>query len=372
VHCTATKDVVGGKVVRIIGVLQDVTEAKLREAELVQSQKMEAIGGLTGGVAHDFNNLLTVIIGNLEALLARVKNDAPLVDLAQAALGAADRGATLTKRLLAFARRQPLSPQPTDLHRLLVDLLPLLNRSVGALIEVAIKAAPDLPKALVDPNQLENAIINLANNARDAMPRGGKLTILVDLATLPPEEIGQPDGTESDAIPYLRISVTDTGTGMARETLARALEPFFTTKPVGQGTGLGLSMVYGLTKQSKGQLRLYSEPGVGTTIRIYLPAAPAAILRSLGLEVSEAATGKEALRILESDRPLDILVTDVILAGGMLGPEVAAHAHTLRPTLKTLFISGFASDSLADHRPLLSKPFRRAELAAELSKLMEI
>ncbi len=404
VHCTATKEIVGGKVVRIVGVLQDVTDAKGREAQMVQGQKMEAIGGLTGGVAHDFNNLLTVIIGNLEALLGRVKGDAQMAELANAALGAADRGAMLTRRLLAFARRQPLSPQPTDLHRLLVDLLPLLQRSVGALIEVTINAAPNLPKAMVDPNQLENAIINLANNARDAMPRGGRLSIGVDIAPLPTDDPGEPDFAEDRSATYLRIAVTDTGIGMASETLQRSVEPFFTTKPVGQGTGLGLSMVYGLAKQSKGQLRIYSEPGIGTTIRLYLPVASggvaadatarddtaaftgtnallvdddppvrattAAILRSLGFNVVEAATGKEALRILEGERPVDVLVSDVILAGGMLGPEVAERARALRPSLKVLFISGFAADTLAENRPLLSKPFRRAELAVELDKLL--
>ncbi|MBL9033385.1 MAG: PAS domain-containing protein [Rhodospirillaceae bacterium] len=405
VHCTATKDIVDGKVVRIIGVLQDITEAKLHEAELAQAKKMEAIGGLTGGVAHDFNNLLTVVIGNLEALLGRIKGDATATDLAQAALGAADRGATLTKRLLAFARRQPLSPRSTDLHQLLVDLLPLLKRSVGALIEVTINAAPDLPKALVDPNQLENAILNLANNARDAMPRGGRLTIGVDLGTwLADDETAATPAPAAEPGPCLRISVTDTGIGMTPEVLARAVEPFFTTKPVGQGTGLGLSMVYGLAKQSKGQLRLYSEPGIGTTIRLYLPVATggaagpapdggradafdgmrallvdddaavrattAAILRSLGFEVSQAATGKEAIAVLENPRPIDVLITDVILAGGMAGPDVAERAKKLRPELKVLFISGFASDSLAELRPLLSKPFRRAEMAAELAKLL--
>ncbi len=404
VHCTATKDVVGGKVVRIIGVLQDVTEAKQHETQIAQAQKMEAIGGLTGGVAHDFNNLLTVIIGNLEALASRLRDQPQLLELTEAAIGAAERGATLTKRLLAFARRQPLSPQPTDLNRLLTDLLPLLNRSVGALIEVAIKAAPDLPRALVDPNQLENAILNLANNARDAMPRGGRLSIGVDLVEWSSEEDGAVEIGEHRPAPHLRISVTDTGIGMARETLERAIEPFFTTKPVGQGTGLGLSMVYGLAKQSRGHLRIYSEPGIGTTVRLFLPVAPemapnpavlgigvgdfagrnallvdddppvrattAAMLRSLGFNVSEAPTGQEALRILESGKPIDVLVTDVILAGGMLGPDVAQRARAVKPELKVLFISGFASDTLVDHRPLLSKPFRRAELAAELTKLL--
>ncbi len=257
---------------------------------------------------------------------------------------------------------------------------------------------------MVDPHQLENAVINLANNARDAMPRGGRLAIGVDLADWIADEDGELDSGERQPAPYLRISVSDTGIGMARETLARAVEPFFTTKPAGQGTGLGLSMAYGLAKQSRGHLRIYSEPGIGTTIRLYLPvatelaagpAAPgdaagdfagvtallvdddppvrattAAILRSLGITVSEAAHGKEALRIIEGSMAIDVLVTDVILAGGMLGPEVAERARALRPGLKVLFISGFASDALADHRPLLSKPFRRAELAAELAKLL--
>jgi CheY-like chemotaxis protein len=289
------------------------------------------------------------------------------------------------------------------MHQLLVDLLPLLNRSVGALIKVNIKAAPDLPKAMVDPHQLENAILNLANNARDAMPRGGDLTIRVDRSD-PQKDDGVDAKAAADGGPFLCVAVSDTGIGMSRETLKRAIEPFFTTKPVGQGTGLGLSMVYGLARQSKGHLRIDSEPGIGTTIRLYLPTAAAqvagpvdagsaiadfagarallvdddpavrrttaAMLASIGFTVREAATGKEALQVLEGTAQFDILVTDVILAGGMLGPEVAERARALRPGLNILFISGYASDSVAEIQPLLSKPFRRAELAQQIALLL--
>jgi PAS domain S-box-containing protein len=400
---TATKETAAGTVVRIVGVMLDVTDIKAREAQLVQAQKMEAVGELTGGIAHDFNNLLTVVIGNLEALVDSLKRDSQEAEIARDALSAADRGATLTKRLLAFSRRQPLSPQPTDLPALVNELMPLLKRSVGELVQVAVKAEPALPAAIVDPHQLENAVINLANNARDAMPRGGTLTVELGSAMLPPEG-PDADGNDGTLAPFLLMAISDTGVGMAPDVLARAIQPFFTTKPVGQGTGLGLSMVYGLIRQSKGHMRIYSEPGIGTTIKLYLPqamtdavastsqaAAPvdfsgrrallvdddeqvrattAAMLRGFGFDVSEAASGKEALAILERDGAFDVMVTDVILAGGMLGPDMAERARALHPRLQILFISGFSSDVVGAGSAVLTKPFRRAELARRLAEIM--
>jgi CheY-like chemotaxis protein len=279
--------------------------------------------------------------------------------------------------------------------------MPLLNRSAGELIDVSVTAAPDLPRAMVDPHQLENAIINLVNNARDAMPRGGKLSIYIDEARL--KEDGDLGDAEGAVTRFLRITVADTGIGMTEDVLRRAADPFFTTKAVGEGTGLGLSMVYGLVKQSKGQIHIDSEPGKGTTVRMYLPAATdgaasadapraeladftgrrallvdddpgvrettAAMLRSLGFQVTEAANGKDALAALDAAAPFDVMVTDMMMAG-MLGSELATRARAMRPALKVLFVSGFASDMLADARPLLSKPFRRAKLAQELAKLL--
>lgn len=407
---TARKEIVAGATVRIVGVLQDITDAKAREAALLQSQKMEAVGNLTGGVAHDFNNLLAIIIGNLELLQSHLPADSETRKCAEAALGAAERGGVLTKRLLAFARRQSLEPRATDLVRLIAELTPLLKRSVGELIEIVISHAPDLPDAFVDPHQFENAIINISNNARDAMPNGGRLSIHVETAKLDSEPGGDVLGSDL-AGTYLCVTLTDNGVGIPRDELGRVFEPFFTTKPVGQGTGLGLSMVYGLVSQSRGRLRIYSEPGVGTSIKIYLPVASAAAatepakaptaasfegmrallvdddvavrattaaqLRSLGFDVTEAAAGPETLAIIRSDLQFDVMVSDVILAGGMLGPELARQVRALRPMLPILFISGFSAEMVLGQGPedpmahLLRKPFRRAELATQLSELIQ-
>ncbi len=399
---------------------RDVTEEKAQaeillatEAALRQAQKMEAVGQLTGGLAHDFNNLLTGISGGLELIQIRIdqgRYDA-VPRYVGAAKGAAARAAALTQRLLAFARRQTLDPRPTDVNRLIVGLEDLIRRTVGPGVTLEVVGAGGLWPALIDPPQLENALLNLCLNARDAMPGGGRITIetankwLDDRAAaereLPP---GQ----------YLSVCVSDSGGGMTPEVIDRAFDPFFTTKPLGSGTGLGLSMIYGFTRQSGGQVRIYSEVGQGSTVCLYLPrylgaAAPAdaaeprpapaatgtgevvlivddeATIRMLVAEVLaeagyasiEAADGAAALRILESDARVDLLVTDVGMPGGLNGRQVADAARVLRPGLKILFITGYAENAavgnghLEPGMALLTKPFAMDLLAAKVRQLIE-
>jgi signal transduction histidine kinase len=382
------------------------------EDALRQSQKMEAVGQLTGGIAHDFNNLLAAVSGNLELLERRI-SEGRLVGLDRYinnAQGASRRAAALTQRLLAFARRQTLDPRPTDVNKLVSGMEDLIRRSVGPDVDVEIVGAIGLWAAKIDPSQLESSLLNLCINARDAMaPGGGRITIETANKWLDERATVERDLTPGQ---YLSVCVTDTGTGMPPEVIARAFEPFYTTKPIGEGTGLGLSMVYGFARQSGGQVRIYSEVGKGTTICLYLPRFHGAVdgepsrdvatlghgdgervlvvddepaIRALVVEVLEdcgyvaiqAGDGPAGLRILDSDTRIDLLISDVGLPGGMNGRQVADAARVLRPDLKILFITGFAENAavgnghLAPGMELITKPFEMAALANKIRDLID-
>ncbi len=399
---------------------RDITLEKAAEEELVaaqealrQSQKMEAVGQLTGGLAHDFNNLLAGISGNLELLETRMGQGrmAGIERYIAAAQGAAKRAAALTQRLLAFSRRQTLDPRPTDVNKLIAGMEELIRRTVGPAVTVEVVGAGGLWATRIDPSQLENALLNLCINGRDAMaPDGGRLTIetankwLDDRAA---RERELPPGQ------YISLCVTDTGTGMTPEVIARAFDPFFTTKPIGQGTGLGLSMIHGFVRQSGGQVRIYSELGKGTTMCLYLPRHAGglddadtvetmaglhpgdgetvlviddeALVRGLIVEVLEengyraleAGDGPSGLRILQSDMRIDLLITDVGLPGGMNGRQVADAARVARPGLKVLFITGYAENAAVGNGHLdagmeiITKPFVMATLGAKIRDLID-
>jgi signal transduction histidine kinase len=390
-----------------------MTERERVEASLRQSQKMEAVGQLTGGLAHDFNNLLTGISGSLELTRARLsQGKADSVDrYITTAQEAVKRAAALTHRLLAFSRRQALEPKPTNVNRLVTGMEELIRRTVGPAIHVEVVGAGGLWSTLVDSNQLENALLNLCLNARDAMPQGGRLTI--ETANRWLDERGARD---LDIAPgqYISLCVTDTGTGMEPDVAAHAFDPFFTTKPLGQGTGLGLSMIYGFARQSGGQIRIYSEVGKGTTMCLYLPrhdddpnfndAAnfPEAseslgdgevvlviddepsirmlitdVLSDTGYSVLEASDGPAGLRVLQSAARIDLLITDVGLPGGMNGRQVADAARSLRPDLRVLFITGYAENALMGNGHLekgmhvLAKPFEVERLASKIRELVK-
>jgi PAS domain S-box-containing protein len=382
------------------------------EQALRQAQKMEAVGQLTGGLAHDFNNLLTAISGSLELLQIRL-GQGRLNDLdryVNAAQGAARRAAALTHRLLAFSRRQTLDPKPTDMNRLVAGMEELIRRTVGPEIEVEAVKAVGLWPTLVDPPQLENALLNLCINARDAMPEGGRITIETANRWLDDHAARERDLPVGQ---YLSLSVSDTGTGMAPEVIAKAFDPFFTTKPTGQGTGLGLSMIYGFARQSGGQVQIYSEVGEGTTVCIYLPrhygelggdeseldlaTAPRAeqgetvlvvddeasvrvlvteVLEDLGYLAVEAADGPSGLKVLQSDLRVDLMITDVGLPGGMNGRQVADAARATRPGLKVLFITGYAENAaigsghLEPGMQILTKPFVMETLATRIKEML--
>lgn len=398
-----------GAAVRMIGSMVDITEQRRLEEQLRQAQRLDAIGQLTGGIAHDFNNLLTVIIGNTEAMREAVGGDERLCALADMTAAAALRGAELTSRLLAFARRQALDPTALDLNTTIAELEGLLQRSLGEHVEIRIALQPSLWETLVDGPQFESALLNLCLNARDAMPAGGRLTIETANVILEPDETV----LLPDIVPgaYVMVAVSDTGCGMEPETQARAVEPFFTTKDVGKGSGLGLSMVYGFVKQSRGALRLYSEVGLGTSVKMYFPrtdvAAEAAIgdvgvpadarcsesilvveddelvrtyvegqLVSLGYRVTAVGDGHAALAVLRADPSIEVLFTDVVMPGGMSGRQLADAALEFRPDLAVLFTSGYTENAIVHHGRLdpgvhlLQKPYRRRDLATRLREVL--
>jgi len=373
------------------------------ERKLAQAQKMESIGHLTGGVAHDFNNLLQVILGNNDLLVEELADRPTLRAMAEMSRAAAERGAELTHRLLSFARKQPLDPRPTDVNKLVIGMDALLRRTLGAQIEI-VSVLGGSWHGLLDAPQMESAILNLCLNARDAMPGSGRVTIETANAVL--DESPTTDNAEFVPGDYVMVAVSDNGVGMDADTLARAFEPFFTTKDVGQGSGLGLSMVYGFVKQSKGHVKIESAPGQGTTVKLYLPrawqaeaAAPAAEnadlpvgtekillvedddlvrehvcgqLRGLGYRVVSVSSGAAAMEALSRFADIDLLFTDILMPGGMNGRELAEKARVLRPGLRVLFTSGYSEVAWPGGatrdagEALLQKPYRRHDLARRL------
>ena len=378
---------------------EEAAQREYAQMALMQAQKIETLGQLVGGVAHDFNNLLMAVICNLELLAKKVGNDSRQARLIDGAMEGATRGATLTQRLLAFARKQELQTRPTDILALVEGMRDLVARSVGPLVAVGVTAETPLPAVSIDPNQLEMALLNLAVNARDAMPKGGRLTISLAQHFLPEEEGGLKEGR------YVCLTVADTGQGMDEVTLGRAIEPFFSTKGVGKGTGLGLSMVHGLADQSGGVFRLESTLGVGTKAHLWLPAAqeaaveepipepvpeaaaPAtillvdddllvaastqALLEDLGHRVIEAHSGREALDLVEEGLLPDLVITDHAMPG-MTGTDLAVVLRARDPALPILLATGHAE--LKGVQPLelprLTKPYNQASLSLEISRLL--
>jgi PAS domain S-box-containing protein len=391
---------------------RDITEELRREEMLRQSQKMEAVGQLTGGLAHDFNNLLAGISGSLELISMRLAQGrtAEVDKYVMAARGAATRASTLTHRLLAFSRRQTLAPKPTDVKQLVSSMEELIVRTIGPQIELEMVNAAGLWTSLIDPSQLENAILNLCINARDAMPDGGKITIETANRWFD-QRTAKERGLEPGQ--YISVCVSDTGTGMPPEVQAKAFDPFFTTKPIGVGTGLGLSMIYGFARQSGGAVSIYSEPDHGAMLCIYLPrhlgnaeepdqpeeVAPvprgdgetvliiddeptvrmlvSEVLGDLGYTAIEAEDGAAGLKVLNSGTRIDLLVTDVGLPGGLNGRQVADAARSVRPNLKVLFITGYAENAVLSHGHLdhgmhvMTKPFAMDSLATRIRDLIE-
>jgi nitrogen-specific signal transduction histidine kinase len=389
---------------------RDLTEKQAVEAQYRQAQKMEAVGQLTGGVAHDFNNILTVITGTIGILAEAVADRPELEAIARMIDEAAERGGQLTKHLLAFARKQPLQPREIDVNSLVLETVKLLRPTLGGQIQIDPLLADDTWPALVDPNQLTTAILNLALNARDAMPNGGSLAVETKNVYLDQAYADM----HVEVIPgsYVMIAVSDTGAGIAPKDLERVFDPFFTTKEVGKGTGLGLSMVYGLVKQSNGHIKIYSEQGHGTSVKLYLPRAtgvdqgtsemlPSAAvqgghetvlvveddalvrkyvltqIRSLGYSTLEACNAAEALQVIDSATEIDLLFTDVIMPGAMNGRQLVDEALKRRPSLKTLFTSGYTENAIVHHGRLdsgvllLAKPYRKPELARMLRMALD-
>jgi len=386
-----------GEAREIFGVILDATDRRSLEEQLAQARKMEAVGQLTGGVAHDFNNLLTVVLGNIDMLGRKQEDDARRLRRVDAIRQAAERGRDLTRQLLAFSRRQHLTPVTLDVIGLIRDFAPLMRQAVGEAVTLDLQLPDQELNTHVDSTQLETALLNLAVNARDAMPDGGTLTIAVRRE---PAEVG---------LGYIIIEVRDTGAGMSAEVRERVFEPFFTTKEVGKGSGLGLSQVYGFVRQSDGEVRLDSEVGRGTTFQLLLPATSASaeptaprpqpttveggverlllveddptvlaltldVLTGLGYQVQTATNAAEALEILQSQAEIDLLFSDIIMPGGVSGVSLARTARELRPQLKVLLTSGFIGDGQALNAsdfPLLDKPYETPVLAAMLRKLLD-
>jgi signal transduction histidine kinase len=388
-------------------------EHRVMEEHLHQAQKVEALGQLTGGISHDFNNLLGVIIGNLDMLQDSLREDPERAEFVESALNAALRGAELTKRLLAVARQQPLSARVIDLNERLPGMVAMLQRTLGSDIHVSTLLADDLWPSQADPSRVEDSLLNLAINARDAMPEGGAITI--ETANVRLDEHHPSTPVELTPGDYVVLSVTDTGGGMPPEVIHRATDPFFTTKPLGKGTGLGLSMIYGFAKQSKGHLSIYSEVGVGTTVRLYLPKAQgedaggaaedpvaqdgemvggdetilvvddnpdlrqASIRRltDLGYKCVGAENGFEALALMDAGARFDLLFTDIGLPDGMLGHELAVLAVKRQSWIKVLFTTGYAQirrsniDERNEPKPMIRKPYRGRELADMVRSILD-
>ena len=388
-------------------VYHDITASRETEHKLQQAQKLDAIGKLTGGVAHDFNNMLTVITGTTEALVAGLRHQPALQQSAELIDQAAERCRELIQHLLAFARRQPLQPRSVDINSTVLDITKLLRPTLGEHIEINSILHQEVTSAHIDPSQLANSLLNLAINARDAMPDGGKL--LFETGNVVLDEAYGAANPDVKPGAYVMLAVSDTGTGMPQAVLDQVFEPFFTTKEVGKGSGLGMSMVYGFVKQSGGHIKIYSEEGHGTTIRLYLPpagsqteaeaaaSAPASggsgiilvveddelvrnfvivQLQSLGYQTIAAADGRSALALVEAGEPFDLLFTDVIMPGRMTGRQLAVEVAKLRPGTKVLYTSGYTENAIVHHGRLdpgvllLTKPYRRSQLARMISLAM--
>jgi PAS domain S-box-containing protein len=391
------------------GILRDITESRQMSRQLQQSQKMDAIGQLTGGIAHDFNNLLAIVVANVEMALDEVKAETELRKLLTGALNSALHGGELTHRLLAFSRQQPLEPAAFSINKMLPDVVAILKRTLGEGISVRMETSEDLWPAFADPSQVQDAVANLAINARDAMPDGGVLTIETANIRLDEEYArGNPGVKPGD---YAMLAVTDTGTGMPPEIIERAVEPFFTTKPEGKGTGLGLSMIYGFAKQSNGHLKIYSEVGHGTTVKLYLPRATvdavteveraeaseelprgtetillaednselrysaAAQLEKFGYQVLTAQSGEAALALLRGTDHIDLLFSDIVMAGKLTGVDLAREAKQLRPRIQVLLTTGYAEKAISARGqhdwPILRKPYRRRDLALKVRGILD-
>jgi PAS domain S-box-containing protein len=390
------------------GFVRNISERKQSDEQIQRAQQLEAIAELTGGVAHDFNNLLTVIIGGIDLVKDRLRPD--LRSPIESALQAAEHGATLVQRLLAFSRRQSLVPEKLDINMLVSELRDVLHRTLGERIEVGLRLAPGLWPAWADRVQLENALLHLAINARDAMPGTGTLTI--ETANGLPGADHEASAHDVKPGDYVMLAVSDTGSGMAPEIAARAIEPFFTTKDPCGASGLGLSMIYGFAKQSGGHLKIVSEVGRGTTIRLYLPrhvadadrskdaaalsghprgdetilvvedddavrALVVSQLRAFGYRVLAAADGPQAEKFVDGDVTIDLLFTDIVMPGGLTGPQLAEHAQKRRPALRALFTTGYTESAVSQqcrlgaHAHMLSKPYRLHDLARKIREVLD-